>query len=221
MTATTGDRVTRIVLQLEDAFGEPRWRGRGNVMDSLIQTVLSQSTNDRNRDTAYRKLKQRYPCWSEMHDAPAEQIADAIRSAGLANQKSVRIREILRWARRTYGSFDLDFICDLGPEKVREILIPLKGVGIKTISVILMFTCGKDIFPVDTHVHRICRRLGLVPDSASAVKTHELMQPQIPPAKSFSLHMNFLKLGRTICRARNPDCPRCPLRQLCPFPATS
>jgi len=110
----------------------------------------------------------------------------------------------------------LDFLCDMDIEEAVDTFLQLKGIGIKTISVVLMFTCGKDIFPVDTHVHRLCGRLGLVPQKASAEKTHHLMQPLVPKGKSYSLHINLLKLGRTICKARKPDCAVCPLREFCP-----
>ncbi|MBN2410749.1 endonuclease III [candidate division KSB1 bacterium] len=205
-----------ITERLEKAFGIPKWKGKGKPLDSLILTILSQSTNDRNRDMAYTRLKERFPDWMSVMNAPVEKIVDAIRPAGLGNQKSVRIKDVLKWVYDTYGTFDLHFLCDRDPEEVIHTFLQLKGVGIKTISVVLMFTCGVDIFPVDTHVHRICRRLGLVPDKTSAEKTHHLMQSIVPAGKSYSLHMNFLKLGRTICLARKPKCAVCPVNTLCP-----
>jgi len=178
--------------------------------------VLSQSTNDRNRDVAYARLKEKFPDWPSVMNAPAEAIADAIRPAGLANQKGARIKNILQWVFDTYGTFDLGFICDMDPDQVTETFLKLKGVGIKTISVVLMFTCGVDVFPVDTHVQRICRRLGLVGENASAEKIHYHMQDLVPARKSYSLHNNFLRLGRTICKAHKPKCIECPLNDLCP-----
>ena len=156
--------VADITKRLEDNLGIPTWKGRGNPLGSLILTVLSQSTNDRNRDTAYQRLKQSFSDWEAVMNSPADKIADAIRPAGLANQKSQRIKDILKWVYETYGSFNLDCLCDMDSEQVIDTFLNLKGVGIKTISVVLMYTCGKDIFPVDTHVHRICKRLGLVPE---------------------------------------------------------
>jgi len=216
---TEQKRVKEITDRLEKAFGIPHWPGRGKPLGSLILTILSQSTNDRNRDIAYARLKEQYPDWSSVMNAPVEAIADAIRPAGLANQKSQRIKDILRWVYETYGTFDLSFLCEEDQQKVIDTFLKLKGVGIKTISVVLMFTCGKDIFPVDTHVHRICRRLGLVPEKASAEKTHHIMQNLVPTGKSYSLHMNFLKLGRSICKAQKPKCNECPLRDMCPSAA--
>ncbi|HPG38517.1 MAG TPA: endonuclease III [bacterium] len=208
--------VQQITTQLETAFGIPRRQEPGKPLDSLILTILSQSTNDRNRDAAYRQLVEQFPDWETLMNAPVEQVARAIRTAGLSNQKSARIQEALRWIYSTYHTFDLAFLCDMEPQQVIDTFMQLKGVGIKTISVVLMVTCGVDIFPVDTHVHRICKRLGLVPEKAGAEKTHHLMQPLVPKGKAYSLHMNFLKLGRTICKAQKPACRLCPISNLCP-----
>jgi endonuclease III len=209
-------RTSLITSRLEAAYGEPCWQGRENPLDSLVLTILSQSTNDRNRDLAFSRLRDQFPNWEAVCNAETEAIAGAIRPAGLANQKSSRIRDILRWIRATYGTFDLHFLCEQDPHQVRETFLQLKGVGIKTISVVLMVSCGADIFPVDTHVHRLCQRLGLVPEGVSAEKTHALMQPIVPAGKSYSLHMNFLQLGRTVCLARKPRCGECPVALWCP-----
>lgn len=211
-----GRRTALVTTRLEEAFGEPRWHAGDSLLDTLILTVLSQSTNDRNRDLAFARLRQAFPDWEAVSRAEPEAIAAAIRPAGLANQKSVRIREMLRWIQARYRTFELDFLCGLEPQAVRETFMQLKGVGIKTISVVLMVSCGADLFPVDTHVHRICQRLGLVPQGVSAEKTHALMQPLVPRGKSYSLHMNLLKLGRTICQARKPRCAECPVALWCP-----
>ncbi|MBN2000289.1 endonuclease III [candidate division KSB1 bacterium] len=215
------DNVAEITACLEDFFGVPQWNGRGNPLSSMIKTILSQNTNDKNRDMAYHRLKERYPDWSLLLDEPTSDIADTIRPAGLANQKSERIQKFLHWIVERTGELNLDFLCEMQPDHAIETFTQLKGIGIKTIAVVLMFTCGVDIFPVDTHVHRICRKLNLVPENASAEKTHFLMQPLVPDGKSFSLHMNFLKLGRTICKARQPLCGKCPIAHLCPSRQTA
>ena len=208
--------VAKAIEALEKKFGVPEYTGRGNPLDSLIKTILSQSTNDHNRDHAYNRLRGRFPTWLEVMNAPRVEVADAIRPAGLGNQKSERIQDVLKWIHKKYGDLNIDIICDQEPQEVIDTLLPLKGVGIKTIAVVLMFTCGVDIFPVDTHVHRICRRLGFVPGNASAEKTYYRMQPLVPDGRSYSFHMNLLKLGRTICKARRPDCSHCPLQSFCP-----
>ena len=210
-------RVIEIIPLLEQKYGVPEWNRRGDPLASLVKTVLSQSTNDLNRDRAYDTLIDNFPTWYDVMNAHPEKIAETIRVAGLANQKSVRIKEILQWIEKTYGSLNIDFICDMDPDEVTKTFMQLKGIGIKTISVVLMFTCGVDVFPVDTHVHRICRRIGFLPDNASAEKTHWHMQAIVPDGKSYSFHMNLLKLGRTICKARNPKCPECPIQKYCQF----
>ncbi len=209
-------KVQEITEKLEERFGEPKRPERRRPLDDLIKTILSQNTNDANRDAAYRRLRAEFPDWESVAAAAAEEIAEAIRPAGLGNQKAATIKNVLNWLKEARGTLDLDFLCSLPVDEAQRLFTGLKGIGIKTISVVLMFSCGADVFPVDTHVHRICRRLGLVPEKASAEKTHKLMQPLVPPGKSFSLHMNFLKLGRTICKAQKPRCSECPLATLCP-----
>ena len=210
-------RVADITKQLEIRFGEPKPEGRGQPLSCLIRTILSQNTNDKNRDTAYEALCRKFSTWERVRDASVADIASAIRPAGLSNQKSSRIKNILEWIYTNYGRLDIDFICERNPQTVIDEFMQLKGIGIKTISVVLMISCGVDIFPVDTHVHRICRRIGLVPGTTSAEKTHHLMQPLIPQGKSYSLHMNFLRLGRTICKANKPKCGDCPIQHLCDY----
>jgi endonuclease III len=211
------EKAKQITLTLENKFGQPK---RENIIDplsNLVLTILSQSTNDKNRDTAYEQLRDRFPSWEKVMNAKVKEIAAAIRPGGLANQKSERIKNILKWIIEEYGSLNLDCLCDMEPDKTIEKFTQLKGVGVKTISVVMMFSCGVDIFPVDTHVHRICRRMDFVSDKASAEKTFWEMRPIVPKGKSFSLHMNFLKLGRTICYARKPQCKKCPVNHLCHF----
>jgi endonuclease-3 len=155
-------------------------------------------------------------------DADVNDIANAIRPAGLGNQKSQRIQEILQWIKEHYGALNLDFICDMDPQEVMDTFCKLKGIGVKTMSVVLAFSCGVDIFPVDTHVHRLCRRIGLVPpDTKSPEKTFHFMQTRVPQGKAFSLHLNLIKHGRTICKARKPLCEQCSLTEMCDYYAES
>jgi endonuclease-3 len=183
-------------------------------------TVLSQNTNDVNRDKAYHALRSRFPNWNDVMEADAKEIAEAIRIAGLANQKSQRMQEILRWIHRQYGILNLDSICEMNPQEVIETFCRLKGIGIKTISVVLAFSCGVDIFPVDTHVHRLCNRIGLVkPHTKAAEKTFDQMQDRVPEGKAFSFHINLIQHGRRICRARKPLCDQCPLQEICDYRA--
>ncbi|MFQ6091386.1 MAG: endonuclease III domain-containing protein [bacterium] len=210
-------KITYISRALERRFGNPKWEGPSDPLDSLIKTILSQNTNDRNRDRAYSQLRERFPTWEEVLAAKTEKIAEAIRVGGLANQKSARIKAILAWLKREYGQLSLDFIKDMDFDRALETLGPLKGVGVKSLAVVLMFACGQDVFPVDTHVHRVCRRLGLVPMKATAEKTFHLMRDLVPEGRSFSLHLNMIALGRQICRPQDPKCWQCPIARYCSF----
>ena len=213
--ATQKERVRRIVSVLEERFGVPRWEGPRDPLASLIRTILSQNTNDVNSGEAYRRLTERYPTWEAVMEADTWELADVIRVGGLANQKAARIQALLRWIRDQYGRFSLDVLCAMEPEEAIRTFCVLKGVGIKTISVVLAFACGKDIFPVDTHIHRITRRLGLAPENATPERVHKIMQPLVPAGKAYSFHINLLTFGRTLCHARNPMCARCPLVEEC------
>jgi endonuclease-3 len=211
-------KTARVVQILERTMGVPQRENPLNPLDNLMLTILSQNTNDRNRDVAYQRLRSRFPAWENVLNAEVKDIAEAIRPAGLANQKSQRIRDILWWIQDHYGQLSLDFLCRLNPQDVMETFCQLKGIGIKTIAVVLMFSCGVDIFPVDTHVHRLCRRIGLVPsDTKSPEKTFALMQNNVPHGKAFSLHINLIMHGRTICKARKPLCGQCPLTAICEY----
>jgi len=210
-------KIKKIIAVLEKRFGVPVWPGPSDPLDALIQTILSQNTNDTNSGRAYEQLKSRFPTWEEANAADAREIADAIRVGGLANLKAERIKGVLAWLESTGGALDLDFIRDRKPDEAIRILGSLKGVGIKTVSVVLMFACVAEIFPVDTHIHRITRNLGLAPENASAEKVHEVMQKLVPQGKAYSFHMNLLKFGRTICHARNPRCDQCPLTEECVY----
>lgn len=199
-------------------MGIPERKNPLPPLENLILTILSQNTNDRNRDMAYQRLQHTFPSWEAVIEADAEQLVEAIRPAGLANQKSRRIQAILQWIHKRYGALNLDVICEMDPQEVMKTFCQLKGVGVKTMAVVLTFSCGADIFPVDTHVHRLCRRLGLVPpETPSAEKTFELMQSRVPRGKAFSFHINLINHGRQICKARKPLCDQCPLTEVCVY----
>ncbi len=215
---TLAEKTAQVTQILENVRGIPQRKNPLNPLENLILTILSQNTNDGNRDIAYQQLKRRFLAWEDVMDADVRDIADAIRPAGLGNQKSRRIQDILRWIYEHYGALNLDVICDMDPREVMDTFCKLKGIGVKTISVVLMFSCGVDIFPVDTHVHRLCKRIGLVPpDTKSPEKTFDLMQSRVPQGKAFSLHMNLITHGRTICKARKPLCDQCPLTEMCDY----
>ena len=210
-------RVASMVRALEMEFGEPQLTSRPDPLSCLISTILSQNTNDRNRDKALSRLREMFLTWEEVARASSQEIAEAIKVGGLANQKSQRIKDILQWVEQNQGRLSLDFICSMSLKEAMETLGRLKGVGLKTSSVVLLFACGKEVFPVDTHIARICRRIGLVSPGAPAEKIFHQMKGLVPPGKSLSFHLNLIKLGRAICRARIPLCPRCPINDYCDY----
>jgi len=208
-------RVKEVDDILEREFGVPESARDRKPLDTLVRTILSQNTNDTNSGRAYSNLRERFPSWEDVLAADAEEIADAIRVGGLSRQKSVRIKSALAWIKDTYGELNIDFVCDMEPAEVIETFSRLKGIGLKTINVMLAFACGKDVFPVDTHILRISKRLDLVPPNASADKAHEIMGQLFPKGKAFSLHINMIRFGRTICHAQRPECRGCPLIEHC------
>ena len=208
-------RAARIAAALEKAFGADEHHDDGDPLDCLIGCILSQNTTSANCCRAYETLRSRYPTWDRALAARTTSLAKAIHVGGLANQKSLWIKDVLRWLKRTQGRLSLEFIRDLSDEDVIQTLTSLQGVGLKTAAIVLCFGCGRDVFPVDTHVHRACRRLGLVSPNATRERTFWDMAPLVPKGKANSFHLNLVHLGRTICHARKPKCPECPLKRAC------
>ena len=209
-------RLTRILARLGRAYGAPPAPRRLAPLDELVLTVLSQNTNDTNRDRAYADLRARFPSWDEVADAPLPAIARAIRRGGLGPTKSVRLRELLRELRARGIPLDERAFARMRSSRLWDLLVGLKGVGPKTAACVLLFSLGRPYFPVDTHVHRVSRRLGLVPEKADAATAQELMQAEIAARDVYALHMLLIRHGRDVCVARRPFCSRCPLNSLCP-----
>ena len=207
-----------ILTRLNESFGEPVWREPLPAIDELVSTILSQNTNDVNRDRAFHTLRQRFPSWQDVMNAPDEEIIDAVRIAGLANQKGPRIKAVLNQIHEETGSLDLSFLADLPIEDARNWLLRFKGVGRKTAAIVLQFALGRPAFPVDTHIYRVSGRLGLRPGGMDVEKTHMLMEDLIDPADYYNGHLNLIRLGREVCHPRKPDCPACPVREFCSFP---
>ena len=199
---------------LKEQFGIPEWNRR-DPLDELIVTLLSQNTNDKNRDRAYWSLRERFPDWRAVMDADVADVEGAIRMAGLSKQKSVRMQNILKWIQETFGVLTLQPLQDMTDDDAIQLLTTQKGIGIKTAAVTLAFSMDRDLCPVDTHVHRIAKRFGWVDPKANAEKTFYTLRPLIPQCKAQTFHLNLLKFGRTICTARRPDCDNCPLRSDC------
>ncbi len=198
-------------------YGRPAWQTPQPILDELISTILSQNTNDTNRDRAFTLLKKRFKTWEEVRDAEPAEVIAAIRSAGLANQKGPRIQSILRYITQERGSLDVGFLKDMSADEARTWLNKFTGVGPKTTSIVLLFSLEKPAFPVDTHIHRVTGRIGLRPEKMSREKAHEYLAQVFPPETYAAAHLNIIRLGREICHPRNPECVRCVLNSLCDY----
>jgi endonuclease III len=179
-------------------------------------TILSQHTSDLNSSRAFASLKERFPTWEQVDRASVPDIAEAIRSGGLAETKSRTIKRVLSDVREREGSFDLSRLNSLSDAEVNDYLCSLTGVGPKTAACVLLFSMNRPAFPVDTHVHRVAKRLGLVPEKATAEQTHAVLAPRIPPELRYEFHVQLIQHGRTVCKARAPRCSECVLLDLCP-----
>jgi endonuclease-3 len=185
-------------------------------VEELVATVLSQNTSDTNTARSFAGLRARYPSWGAVIDAPTEEVANAIRSGGLANTKAPRIQRILMAIREQRGDFDLSFLNELPDDEAAAWLMSLPGVGPKTAACVLLFSLGKPALPVDTHVHRVALRLALVPRGTNAETTQQMLEVLIPPAERYAAHLLFIQHGRQTCHARRPACHACVVADICP-----
>ncbi len=210
-------RAIQIHQTLMKVFGEPIWRNPLPAVDELVSTILSQNTNDVNRDRAFDALRAKFPTWEAVRDAQEMDVIAAIKPAGLANQKGPRIQQVLREITKERGSLNLDFLADLPTEEARNWLTKFNGVGPKTAAIVLCFSLGKPAFPVDTHVYRVTGRIGLRPEKMTVEQAHPHLESVFPPETYYAAHLNIIRLGREICHARKPLCPQCPVRELCEY----
>jgi len=217
MSADLARRAGEVHRRLLEFYGQPTWRNPLPPIDELVSTILSQNTNDLNRDRAFEGLRRRFPAWEQVRDANASDVVAAIRPAGLANQKGPRIQAVLQEITAERGSLDLAFLKDLPLEEARSWLTKFKGVGPKTAAIVLLFSLGRPAFPVDTHIYRITGRLGLRPEKLNVEQAHPFLEGLFPPESYYAAHLNLIRLGREVCAARRPACGRCPLRQLCNY----
>ncbi len=206
-----------IVRRLSFLYGDPVWRPHGDPMSELILTILSQNTSDTNSGRAFMRLRSRFVTWEELLAADPDNIVQEIKAGGLARIKAPRIKGILEevWAR--CGSFDVMFLEDVPLEEAKGWLRSLPGVGPKTAACVLMFALGRPALPVDTHVHRVAQRLGLVPAKAGAAAAHDILEAMLKPEEVYPFHISLIKHGRRMCRSQRPLCERCPLLDSCPF----
>jgi endonuclease-3 len=210
-------RVRAIRDRLRTYYGRPRNDAHHAPLDELVLTVLSQNTNDRNRDVAYVRLRKRFPDWESVAAAPVEEVEEAIRPGGISKVKSQRIKAMLEVIEVETGGLDLGFLATAPREDALEFLESLPGVGRKTAACVLMFAYDRPEIPVDTHVYRVCTRLGLLRPKSSFEEAHEVMRAVTDPEDAFEVHVNLIRHGRRLCSARNPDCPACPLLGVCPY----
>ena len=206
-----------VYARLLESFGLPDWGTPAPPLDEMLNTILSQNTNDRNRDVAFQRLRQRFPTWEQVRDAPLAEVIDCVRPAGLGNQKGARIQEVLRQISAERGSLDLSFLKDMPDADALAWLTRFKGVGPKTAAIVLVFSLGKPAFPVDTHVYRVSGRIGLRPADITVEQAHVYLSGVFQPAQYGPGHLLLIRLGREICHARKPECLRCPLTVICDY----
>ena len=203
--------------RLMEKFGEPIWRNPLPAIDELVSTFLSQNTNDVNRDRAFDSLRAKFPTWEEVRDAPENEVIEAVRIAGLANTKGPNIKRALRQISEERGELNLEFLKEMPVEEARTWLTNFKGVGPKTAAIVLLFSLGMPAFPVDTHIYRLTGRIGLRPLKISVEKAHPYLESVFPPETYYAAHLNIIRLGREICKARKVNCAQCPLLDICDY----
>lgn len=211
------DQYAAVYHILNETYGRPVWHSHGPPLDELVGTIISQATADVNTERAFAELTARFPDWENVMNAPPEAVVAAIRSAGLSNMKGPRIQQALRHIHRERGELSLDFLADMPLDEAMAWLTQIEGVGPKTASIVLLFSFGRPAFPVDTHVYRVGGRLGLIPPRTTADQAHAVMTALGPPETYYPMHINLIRHGREICRARNPQCHICPLQDWCDY----
>ena len=210
-------RALQIHKTLLESFGEPIWRNPLPAIDELVSTILSQNTNDVNRDRAFEALRAKFPAWEAVRDAQEKDVVSAIKPAGLANQKGPRIQQVLHAITEERGSLDLSFLAEMTVEDARNWLTKFNGVGPKTAAIVLCFSLNMPAFPVDTHVYRVTGRIGLRPEKMTVEQAHPHLEGVFPPETYYAAHLNLIRLGREVCNARKPLCPKCPISKLCDY----
>ena len=216
-TQSSEKPVRYIIQNLERTYGVPENRRASDPLDMLVKIILSQATSDTNSHRTFAALKKRFPTWDAALRARTATIAETIRSGGLANQKAAVIKDVLRQIKADRGTLDLSFLHDLSSEEADQYLSQFRGLGPKTRACTLLFACRKEVFPLDTHIFRILRRIGLIPQKCTGARAHQIMNRVVPPGKFYSFHVNLIRHGRTLCRPREPLCERCPVVEYCDY----
>jgi len=210
----------RVIELLEKEYGKREWHPDGKPLAGLVRTILSQNTSDTNSKRAFDMLMSTFGSWQAVASAPVQEIAHAIRVGGLSRIKAVRIKQIFNVIEKEHGCIGLDFLNSMDVSEAKDYLMRLPGVGEKTANCVLLFSLGKPCLPVDTHVFRVAKRLGLIDARVSINEAHRLLQQQVPPSKVYQFHILMIEHGRKVCHARNPRCDSCILRNDCPSSST-
>jgi endonuclease-3 len=221
MTAPDPRQIRAVQRRLRRCQGPFTPKPRLPIIDEVVATVLSQHTSDRNSERAFARLKSEFPSWEQVAGAPVQDVADAIRCGGIADQKARRIQQILVVIAEREGSISLDGLLDLDDHAAESYLLSLPGVGPKTAACVLVFAMGRAAFPIDTHVHRIAARLGWIQPGTTADQAYRLLAPRVPPGIRYDLHLALITHGRATCRAQRPQCEACVLNDLCPYGSVS
>jgi endonuclease-3 len=208
--------ITEIIDLLAEEYGNITWRSRTDPLSELILTILSQNTSDHNSRRAFDSLVTRFGSWKAVAEGSVEDIAEAIKLGGLAQVKAPRIKQILRQIQAQRGSLDLKFLKKMPVAESKEWLRSLPGVGPKTAACVLLFSLGKPVLPVDTHILRVAKRLGLIDSRVSAEKTHEVLGEMVPAQDVYQFHIHMIEHGRRVCKAQRPRCRECVLLKVCP-----
>ncbi len=216
-TLPPAEKTQQVHAELARYYGELEWRPSIDPLSELILTILSQHTSDGNRDRAFSSMKEAFPTWEEVRDAPTEQLALSIRAGGLANVKAPRIQSVLRQIAEERGELDISFLSGMPPDEAKAWLNGFHGVGPKTAACVLMFACGMPVLPVDTHVFRVSRRLGLIGERVNADKAHDLLEAMLAPEQRYPFHIYMITHGRRVCKAQRPLCEACVVQSWCSY----
>ena len=213
------EKFEEIERRLDIAYGPRVLRANGDPMAELVGTILSQNTSDTNTARSLASLRDAFPTWEDVMEADTDDVVDAIRSGGLANRKAPRIQDVIREIIDRCGDTDLTFLRDLPLDEAKAWLTSMHGIGPKTAACVLLFSLGRPAMPVDTHVHRVSLRLGLVPPKTSPERTQTALEALVgdDANRTYAVHVEMISHGRHICRALRPQCPICPLRELCDY----
>jgi endonuclease-3 len=209
-------KISEIIELLQKEYGSINWRSRTDPLSELIMTILSQNTSDHNSRRAFDSLLKMFSSWEAVAEGSVEDIAEAIKLGGLAQVKAPRIKKILQQIQAQRGSLDLRFLKKMPVAVAKEWLQSLPGVGPKTAACVLLFSLGKAVLPVDTHIHRVAKRVGLIDSRVSAEKAHEILGSMVPAEDVYQFHIHMIEHGRRVCKAQRPRCHECILLKVCP-----